>query len=185
MGDELTVPPGVLSDIQGELGKGSDAIEGTRPQATAKGVRLDGSVAPGIGPIELAPQKIERVLYNLVTNAIRHTPAGGTVSITVRDIADCRLQIADWPRAQPESTINNLQSAIVVEVADTGEGIAPEDLPHVFDHFYRGEKSRSRATGGAGLGLAISRGIVEAHGGRIWIERAPEGGTRVRFTLPA
>ena len=73
---------------------------------------------------------------------------------------------------------------ILVEVADTGEGIAAEDLPHIFDHFYRGEKSRSRATGGAGLGLAIARGIIEAHGGRIWAESEPERETRVRFTLP-
>jgi len=72
----------------------------------------------------------------------------------------------------------------VVEVADSGEGIAPEDLPWIFDRFYRGEKSRSRATGGAGLGLAIARGIVEAHGGRIWAESAQGRGARIRFTLP-
>jgi two-component system sensor histidine kinase BaeS len=73
---------------------------------------------------------------------------------------------------------------VLVEVADSGEGIAPEDLPWIFDRFYRGEKSRSRATGGAGLGLAIARGIVEAHGGRIWAESAQGRGTRIRFTLP-
>ena len=72
----------------------------------------------------------------------------------------------------------------VFVVEDTGEGIAPEDLPFVFDRFYRGEKSRSRATGGAGLGLAIARGIVEAHGGRIWIEPNTPQGTRVIFALP-
>ena len=72
----------------------------------------------------------------------------------------------------------------MVEVADTGEGIAPDDLPRIFEHFYRGEKSRSRATGGAGLGLAIARGIVEAHGGRIWAESQPERGTRIAFSLP-
>ncbi|MBK9712597.1 MAG: HAMP domain-containing protein [Kouleothrix sp.] len=155
----------------------SDTIEGMRPQAAARGVLLSGSVAPGLAPAWIAPQKIERVLYNLVGNAIRHTPTGGSVAITVRDIADCRLQIADW--VAPES-----QSAIVVEVADTGEGIAPEDLPRIFEHFYRGEKSRSRATGGAGLGLAIARGIVEAHGGRIWAESTLDQGTCVRFTLP-
>jgi signal transduction histidine kinase len=155
----------------------SDAIEGMRPQAAAKGVRLEGSVAPGIGPALIAPQKIERVLYNLVTNAVRHTPAGGSVTITVG-------RIADWIAQAPKSAIDNLQSAIVVEVADTGEGIAPDDLPRIFEHFYRGEKSRSRATGGAGLGLAIARGIVEAHGGRIWAASQPEHGTRIAFTLP-
>jgi signal transduction histidine kinase len=162
----------------------SDALEAMRPHAAAKGIRLEGSIAPGIGPVQLAPQKIERVLYNLVTNAIRHTPAGGEVTISIYTIADYRLQIVDWP-SQRESTIHNLQSAIVIMVADTGEGIAPEDLPRVFEHFYRGEKSRSRATGGAGLGLAIARGIVEAHGGRIWATSQPGHGTRVSFTLPA
>lgn len=162
----------------------SDTLAGLQFQADEKGVRLTGQVAPGVDPVMMAPQKIGRVLYNLVGNALRHTPSGGEVTIKVRDIADFRLQIADKALLPVQSTIYNLQSAIVVEVADTGEGIAADDLPHVFEHFYRGEKSRSRATGGAGLGLAIARGIVEAHGGQIWAESQPEQGTRVRFTLP-
>ena len=164
----------------------SDAIEGMRPQAAAKGVRLEGSVAPDIGPALIAPQKIERVLYNLVTNAVRHTPTGGSVTITVKP-GDWGLGIGGWESAgarpekpSPQPPVPN----ITVEVADTGEGIAPDDLPHIFEHFYRGEKSRSRATGGAGLGLAIARGIVEAHGGRIWASSQLERGTRIAFTLP-
>ncbi len=145
-------------DLIGEM------LAGMQPQADARGVALQATVAPDVGPLYVAPQKIERVLYNLVTNALRHTPTHGSVVISVR---------ADPPRS------------VLFEVADTGEGIAPEDLPHVFDRFYRGEKSRSRATGGAGLGLAIARGIVEAHGGRIWAESARGCGTRVRFTVPA
>ena len=162
----------------------SDAIEGMRPQAAAKGVRLEGSVAPGISPALIAPQKIERVLYNLVTNAVRHTPAGGSVTISVTP--DHQPSTID----RRSSTDRGAQpvvlrpSSVVVEVADTGEGIAPDDLPRIFEHFYRGEKSRSRATGGAGLGLAIARGIVEAHGGRIWAASEPERGTRIAFTLP-
>jgi signal transduction histidine kinase len=168
----------------------SDAIEGMQPQAAAKGVRLEGSVAPGIGPALIAPQKIERVLYNLVTNAVRHTSAGGSVTISIRpgdegttgrngEWANERPNLADTP-TRPLAP----SPGVVVEVADTGEGIAPEDLPYIFDHFYRGEKSRSRATGGAGLGLAIARGIVEAHGGRIWAESELEHGTQIHFTLP-
>jgi len=161
----------------------SDAIESMRPQATAKGVRLEGSVAPGIGPALIAPQKIERVLYNLVTNAVRHTPAGGSVMITVSDSSEFRVPSG---RLSSELTRSHgqAQNCIVVEVADTGEGIAPDDLPRIFEHFYRGEKSRSRATGGAGLGLAIARGIVEAHGGRIWAASQLEHGTQIAFTLP-
>ncbi|HEU4327536.1 MAG TPA: ATP-binding protein [Roseiflexaceae bacterium] len=147
----------------------SDAIEGMRPQANARGVRLEGSVAPDLGPLLVAPQKIERVIYNLVTNAIRHTPADGNVTLRVYPSP------AELLPARP---------FVVFEVEDTGEGIAPEDLPHVFERFYRGEKSRSRATGGAGLGLAIARGIVEAHGGRIWFEPGRQQGTRVAFALP-
>jgi two-component system sensor histidine kinase BaeS len=73
---------------------------------------------------------------------------------------------------------------VQVHVADTGAGIAAEDLPHVFERFYRGEKSRSRATGGSGLGLAIAKAIIEAHGGRIWVESQPGHGARFVFTLP-
>jgi signal transduction histidine kinase len=152
----------------------SDALEGLRPQASARGVELHGEVTPKVGRVLAAPQKIERVLYNLVTNAIRHTPGDGVVTIRA------------MPEAPPaDAAPASGGSFIVVEVADTGEGIAPADLPRIFDRFYRGEKSRSRATGGAGLGLAIARGIVEAHGGRIWAESNSGQGARIRFTLPA
>jgi two-component system sensor histidine kinase BaeS len=100
-------------------------------------------------------------LVNLIDNAIRHTPAGGSVQVEVSG-QDGHVQVA---------------------VADTGEGIAPEDQPHVFDQFYRGEKSRSRQSGGAGLGLAIARGIVEAHRGQIRVESAPNRGSRFVVTL--
>lgn len=161
----------------------SDTLEGMQAQAAAKGVRLAGSVAPEITPIAIAPQKIGRVLYNLVGNAIRHTPSGGEVTINIS--SEFSALSSELTLSPTQHSTLNTQHSIVVEVADTGEGIAPEDLPHVFEQFYRGEKSRSRATGGAGLGLAIARGIVEAHGGRIWAESALGRGTRVRFTLPA
>lgn len=148
----------------------SDTVEGMQPQAQARNVALRAQIAPDVAPLMVAPQKIERVLYNLVTNAIRHTPSDGVVVVSV----------APAPPATAATS-----PGVLFEVRDTGEGIAPEDLPHVFDHFYRGEKSRSRATGGAGLGLAIAKGIVEAHGGRIWIESSREQGTAVRFLIPA
>jgi signal transduction histidine kinase len=73
---------------------------------------------------------------------------------------------------------------VEVEVGDSGEGLASDELSHVFERFYRGEKSRSRRTGGAGLGLAIAKGFVEAHGGEIWVEQGEEEGARFIFTLP-
>ncbi|MBC8076484.1 MAG: two-component sensor histidine kinase, partial [Chloroflexales bacterium] len=109
------------------------------------------------------------VLGNLVTNALRHTPPGGSIALAVRPASE-----------QAPGGV----AAVVFEVADSGEGIPPDDLPHIFERFYRGEKSRSRSTGGAGLGLAIARGIVEAHGGRIWAESELGRGTTMRFTLP-
>lgn len=141
----------------------ADALAGHSPQAAAQGVHLEAQVVPGVRAALVSAQEITRVVDNLVTNALRHTSAGGRVTV----------------RVEPAGA-----AMLAVEVADTGEGIAPEDLPRVFERFYRGEKSRSRASGGAGLGLAIARGIVEAHGGTISIDSAPGIGTRVRFTVP-
>lgn len=140
----------------------SDTLESLQAQAAPKGIVLTGQVAPGVDPVWMAPDKVQRVLTNLVGNALRHTPSQGQVTLEAR-LANGHVQ---------------------VDIQDTGEGISPADLPYVFDRFYRGESSRSRATGGAGLGLAIAKGLVEAHGGCIWAESQPGRGTRVSFTLP-
>ena len=102
------------------------------------------------------------MLFNLIQNAIRHTPADGSVVV----------------RAAPAG------DAVEIEVADTGDGIAADDRDRVFEPFFRGGTQAARPSDGAGLGLAISRAIVEAHGGRIWLADAPRG-TSVRFSLPA
>ncbi|MGB8647585.1 MAG: ATP-binding protein [Anaerolineae bacterium] len=140
----------------------SDTVESFSAQAGQQGVRLEASSAPGVDPVYMDALQMGRVLNNLVSNALRHTPAGGTVTV----------------RAYTSP------SGVQVEVSDTGEGIAASDLPRVFERFYRGEKSRSRATGGAGLGLAIVRGVVEAHGGAISVESEPHQGSRFHFSLP-
>lgn len=141
----------------------SDVVETMQAQARAKGVSLKGIFSEDLPIITAELAKIQRVLYNLVQNAIRHTPASGSISLVTRPV--------------PEG--------IQVDVTDTGEGILPEDLSRVFDQFFRGEKSRSRETGGAGLGLAIAKRIIEAHHGRIWVESQPGQGTRFSFVLPA
>jgi signal transduction histidine kinase len=127
-------------------------------------------VAAGIDPVWMAPDKISRVLRNLVENALRYTPAGGRVEL----------------QAGPADA-----SSVRVTVRDTGAGIPPGDLERVFDRFYRGDVARTRGAAGegtvgsgAGLGLAIAKGVVEAHGGRIWAESAPGQGTAVIFELP-
>lgn len=139
----------------------SDTLESFSEIAIRQGVLLEGSVEPDVDPILMDTQRIGRVLNNLIGNALRHTPAGGQVQVKVQRTG----------------------SGVEVSVCDLGEGIRPEDLPHIFERFYRGEKSRSRATGGAGLGLAISRGIIQAHGGEISVASQP-GDTRFTFTLP-
>jgi signal transduction histidine kinase len=140
----------------------SDTLEGFSALAARQDKVLEGDCEPGLDPVFIDVQRIGQVLRNLLDNALRHTPAGGRVELR------CTLAA----------------ESVRVEVRDSGEGIAPEDLPHIFEQFYRGEKSRSRATGGAGLGLAIARGIVLAHGGEIGVESRAGAGTRFYFTLP-
>ena len=88
------------------------------------------------------------------------------------------------PRGAVRIEVSRPGDKVLVRVCDTGEGIPPADLPHVFERFYRGEKSRSRVTGGAGLGLAIAKGIVEAHNGQIWAENTAGAGVCFAFVLP-
>lgn len=127
------------------------------PGATAAGVTLAGDSAADLPILDVDPVRIREVLSNLVANALRHTPAGG--SITVGGSATAAM--------------------VVLTVEDTGPGIDPELLPHVFDRFVKGEGSR-----GSGLGLAIARGLVEAHGGTIGVESPAGGGTTFRVELP-
>jgi two-component system sensor histidine kinase BaeS len=134
-----------------------DLVTGFEPRAKETGIRLTAAVAP-MAPVMLDPVRIRQTLDNLVANALRHTPRGGDVTITV----------------EPAS------GEVCFSVRDTGSGIPPEHLPHVFDRFWK-----SADSGGSGLGLAICRGIVEAHGGEIHAASGPGAGTSVRFTLPA
>jgi signal transduction histidine kinase len=139
-----------------------ETIEAMRPEAGAKGVEIRSQLGERPLSARADPEKIQRVLFNLIRNAIRHTPADGSVTV----------------RAEAGS------EEIEVEIADTGDGIPAEEREHVFDTFFRGGVNASRHSDGAGLGLAVSRAIVETHGGRIWLAPA-ERGTRVRFSLPS
>ena len=135
------------------------------PQATDKRVTLVVDTPPSLPRVQADGQRIAQVLTNLLGNALRYTPENGRV--------DVRL------RAEPRS--------VLITVTDTGPGISADDLPHIFDRFYRADKSRSRDPrngGSSGLGLAIARSIVAAHGGRIWAESKTGQGTTLAFTLP-
>jgi signal transduction histidine kinase len=143
-----------------ELVMGS--VEAFRPRAKAESVTLDVDVDPESPSVELDRTRIEQVVGNLLDNAIRHTPAGGRVTVSTQ--ADA--------------------SAVGIAVADNGEGVSPEALPYLFERFYRVDPSRARQTGGAGLGLTIARQLVEAHGGEINAESDPGRGSRFSFRLP-
>jgi signal transduction histidine kinase len=137
-------------------------LRGVEAEASARQIHLDSHIADGCPAVRCAPDKVERVLFNLLTNALRHTPSDGSVAVLVEPLA----------------------SEVQVIVEDTGGGIPAGAEQRVFDRFWRADPSRSRAKGGSGLGLAIARGLVEAQGGRIWAENRDGGGARVTFTLP-
>jgi signal transduction histidine kinase len=138
----------------------SSSLRSIEAEARIRNVHLDADVDDAV-TARFAPVEVERVLMNLLTNALRHTPSDGAVAVHVE------------PRP----------NEVRVAVEDTGNGLDAEARERMFERFWRGDQSRSSR--GAGLGLAIARGIVEAHGGRIWAEDREGGGARVCFTLPA
>ncbi len=137
-------------------------VRGLQAEASARAVRLEARLDGELPAARCAPEQVERVLLNLLTNALRHTPSDGAVVVAARPVG-------------PE---------LEISVEDSGEGIEPGDETRMFDRFWRADRARARSGGGAGLGLAIARGLVEAQGGRIWAERRAEGGARIAFTLP-
>lgn len=141
----------------------SDTLESFTEPAKQREIKLEGNVEYNVDPVNMDTQAIGRALNNLIGNALRHTPDQGRVSV--------------WA--------HRTGKGIEVTISDTGEGIREEDLPYVFESFYRGDAARSRSRGtGAGLGLAIARGIVQAHGGAIRVESKPGRGTLFTFNIP-
>jgi signal transduction histidine kinase len=138
-----------------------ETITAIGAQADAGSVAVSARIAPGLAPALANPEKLQRVLLNLLQNAIHNTPHDGSVLVTAEEA----------------------EGSVAIEVSDTGRGIPAEDRSRVFEAFYRGGSDSARTRAGSGLGLAISRAIVEAHGGHIWLADASRG-TRVRFTLP-
>jgi signal transduction histidine kinase len=146
-------------DLTAVLG---NAVESFRPQLESARIELRLDAVPRTA-VRADPDRLTRVVYNLLHNALRHTPHDGTILLRSERMDDGWVQVA---------------------VSDSGEGIAAEDVPFVFDRFFRGNRSRTRDGSGSGLGLSIARGIVESHGGRIWIEHSSGTGTTITFTIP-
>jgi signal transduction histidine kinase len=136
-----------------------DALDMLQPIATSKEQRLDTAIEPDLPAVPLDGARIQQVISNLVGNAIKFSPAGSVITISAQ----------------------RRPAAIRVSVADTGPGIRPDDLPRIFDRYWQGE---GRARGGLGLGLAIAKAIVEAHGGCIGVSSAPGAGATFYFDLP-
>ena len=139
-----------------------DIVAAVRPMAITNGITLDIDLPRQLPRCDIDSHRTGQVLRNLLDNAIAYTPEGGAITVAAR-------QLGNW---------------VEVSVADTGEGIPAEDLPNVFERFYRVDKSRARATGGTGLGLTIAKRLVEAHGGKIEVQSELGKGSRFSFTIP-
>jgi len=140
----------------------TSCVRGLEADARARRVRLELALTEPLPGVRCVPQHVQRVLLNLLTNALRHTPSDGSVVVTARPVGE--------------------ELEVVVE--DTGDGLTEEAQARMFDRFWRADLARTSGGGGAGLGLAIARGLIEAQGGRIWAENRAGGGARVGFSLP-
>jgi signal transduction histidine kinase len=138
------------------------SLDAFAAEASARRISLERRLEAGLPDVEVAPEKIERVLQNLLANAVHHTPPEGSIVVGAERV----------------------NSSVVVAVEDTGQGIPPGAARTMFDRFWRGDPARDRNGEGAGLGLAIAKGLVERHGGAIWAEARDGGGARIAFTLP-
>jgi signal transduction histidine kinase len=128
----------------------------------------------GLPTVHGDPDRIEQVLTNLVSNAIKYSPEGGEITVTA--------QVTE-PGGQPQGPQANPRS-VTVSVRDSGIGMSDRDMEGLFNRFYRVDRDEVRVTGGTGLGLYISRRLIEEHGGRIWAESEPGDGSVFSFTLP-
>ena len=152
---QLRKEPGDLAALLAEV------VAASQAQAAARGVSLTMDLPQGLPAVEYDPQRMREVFSNLIDNALRYTPPGGSIAVR------CRLD------SRPDG------SWLVSEIQDSGSGMPPEMLEHIFDRYYKAQDS-----GGMGLGLAIARSLVEAHGGRIAAESQPGRGTRLQVSLP-
>jgi signal transduction histidine kinase len=170
-------PPDLQSVAPDALARA--ALDRMRLHFDEKGLKLLADIPPGVPRVLADPDYTIQVLVNLLTNALRYTSAPGTVSVTVKPLTG-----TGGPEGTEGSAVAPGAREVVFRVTDTGMGIAAEHIPHLFERFFRVDRSSSRATGGSGIGLPVAKALVEAMGGRIWAESPGLGkGSSFAFTL--
>ena len=170
------------------------ALHVLHPQAEAKQQALSLQVADDLSAITADPLRVRQALYNLLANAVKFTPAGGSITVTARRVPSSEFQVpSSRPQAEttipgswnPEPGTASRSEFVEIAVADTGIGIKPEDLPKLFQRFTQLEYTLTKSAQGTGLGLALTKHLVELHGGTIWAESAGEGrGSTFMMWLP-
>ena len=157
------------------------------PQAEQKSIHLVSAVPDELPAVKADRDRLVQILVNLIDNAVKYTPEGGSVHVTAHRVNWSNSQVVDSPKPIDELTARPVDRGDLVEIVveDTGIGIPEKDLPRITERFYRVDKARSRELGGTGLGLAIVKHLVQASGGSLVIESELGKGTRVRITLPA
>jgi len=159
-----------LSPAPGNLGSLiSRKVAATGPEARAKRVSLSVHVEPDLPEADMDPDRVSQVMTNLLSNALRYTSEGDAIDVTVKD----------------DKSGGTAHRFLLVSVADTGQGISEEELPHVFERYYRGAQPREKRVDGSGIGLTVVKDLVEAHGGRVWASSALGKGSTFSFTIPA
>ncbi len=154
----------IVPDVMELLPTVQQALAVIQPMADQKHISIKTSVSPSIPFVWGDAKRVNQILINLLSNAVKYTPNTGCVTVAARQ--------------------DSTSDMVVVQVSDSGVGIPSEQLPHIFDRFSRIERAETKHTIGTGLGLSIAKGLVEAHGGQIWVESEEGEGTCFTFTLP-
>jgi two-component system sensor histidine kinase BaeS len=146
----------------------SSIVTATEPEAARKHISLTLEIQPNLSRALMDPDRISQVLTNLLANALQYSSDGDSIKVKLT-----------------ESRAGSDGRSLLISVADSGQGISPEDLPHIFDRYYRGAQSKEKRAGWSGIGLTVVKDLVEAHHGKVWVESLPGQGSTFFFTLPS
>jgi len=159
-----------LSLVPNDLGELiSSVVTATKAEADVKHISLSLKIEPKLPLAMIDPDRVSQVVTNLLSNALRYSSEGDSISVSIGK----------------DNESGKRDGQLLVSVADTGQGISEEDLPHIFDRYYRGAQKNEKRVGGSGIGLTVVKELVEAHKGKVWVTSAENKGSRFLFTLPA